>query len=296
MKDYFICLPDRGESIWGCTATSVGYSRVPAGSPYPPHQHPIDHHFTWSDGRILHAYQIVFITEGAGTFESAATRSRQRIEAGTVFVLFPAVWHRYAPDPKTGWVEHWIECRGRVFDQARAKGIVRPEKPLFYVGPDPDLLLLFDRCHSLAQRRTPGNQAALSTLGLHILAMLVDVAKNRANFTRKTDEMIERAHRLIAERYQEPLKMEQLARELNIGYSHLRQLFKEHTGSSLKQYHLQVRLQKAQDLLANTTMSVTEVADLLGFDSPFHLSKQFKSRTGLAPQHWRDRLSRPKRL
>ena len=66
--------------------------------------------------------------------------------------------------------------------------------------------------------------------------------------------------------------------------------FKAQTGISPKQYQLRIRLHKAQDFLANTSKSVGEIADILGFDSAFHLSKQFKDSTGLAPQAWRKRL------
>ena len=75
----------------------------------------------------------------------------------------------------------------------------------------------------------------------------------------------------------------------SVGYERV-QPVKEQTGISPKQYQLQIRLHKAQDFLANTSKSVGEIADILGFDSAFHLSKQFKDCTGLAPQAWRKRL------
>ena len=87
--------------------------------------------------------------------------------------------------------------------------------------------------------------------------------------------------------------MREVAASLGVGYSYLRQRFKARTGLSLKRYHLQIRFQRAQDLLANTSKSVKEIADLLGFDSPFHFSAQFKARMGLAPQMWRRRSASP---
>ena len=83
--------------------------------------------------------------------------------------------------------------------------------------------------------------------------------------------------------------MERLARELDVSYSHFRQTFKRETGVSPKQYHLQVRLQKAQDFLTNTDKPLKEIAELLGFHSEFHLSSQFKNGVGLAPSRWRNR-------
>jgi len=292
MKNYFVYLPDdRAATAWECTATSAGYTRVPPGSDYPPQRHPVDHHFTWSKGRILDAYQMVFVTEGAGWFECGKARRKDRIEAGTVMLLFPKVWHRYAPDRETGWVEHWIECRGRAFDRAYKLGSISPKKPVLRTGLDPDLLHCYERCHTLAQRSAPGRQAALATLGLHILSLLEHAGAGRGDGWRQ-DDAIQRAQLRITERYPEALNMEQLARELGVGYSWFRHAFRARTGLSPKQYHVQVRLQKAQDFLANTAKSVKEIAAILGFDSPYHLSAQFKAHNGLAPDSWRKRLRR----
>jgi AraC-like DNA-binding protein len=292
VKNYFVYLPDdRAETAWECTATAAGYTRVSPGNDYPPLRHPVDHHFSWSKGRILDAYQIVFITEGTGWFESGRARRKHRVEAGTAFLLFPKVWHRYAPDAETGWVEHWIECRGRAFDRAKELGLINPKRPVLRTGLDPDLLQCFERCHALAQRSASGRQAALATLGLHILALL-EHAGTGSIVERQKDDVIQRAQLWIAERYPETLNMQQLARELNVSYSWFRHAFRSRTGLSPKQYHVQMRLQKAQDFLANTAKSVKEIAAILGFDSPYHLSAQFKDHSGLAPDRWRRRLRR----
>jgi AraC family transcriptional regulator len=78
-----------------------------------------------------------------------------------------------------------------------------------------------------------------------------------------------------------------LAAELGISYSHLRHSFTARLGVSPKQYYLHARLEQARDLLLNTTNSVKEVADILGFESAFYLSKQFKSHYGSSPKAWR---------
>jgi AraC-like DNA-binding protein len=290
VRNYFIYLPDRrSQDPWECVATSAGFTKVLAGSPYPPVRHPVDHHFSWASGRVLQAYQIIYITTGRGYFESEATPARTRIESGSIVLLFPGVRHRYAPDPKTGWVEHWIECRGSCFDRAKEKGLIKPERPILRVGISPDLMNCFQRCHTLAQRRGSDNQAMLSTLGLHLLSALQPAFKSRNNYARRIDEIILEAQSLIEGTYQEALSMEQLARRLHIGYSYFRQAFKAHTGLGPKQYQLQIRLQKAQEFLLNTSKSVKEIAEILGFDSAYHLSNQFKKHLGLAPRIWKAR-------
>ena len=44
----------------------AGFTLIPPGTPYPPHQHPEDHHFAWENGRVLRAYTFVYITRGQG--------------------------------------------------------------------------------------------------------------------------------------------------------------------------------------------------------------------------------------
>jgi AraC-like DNA-binding protein len=300
VKNYFLYLPDApAPAPWQCTVTSVGCERVPPNSPYPPRHHPIDHHFDWEKGRILSAYQLVYLTEGRGRFESDPSPKAQRVEAGSVMVLFPGVWHRYAPDPQTGWAEQWIECRGAAFDRAVQAGLLSPQRPVWRVGLLSDWLQGFERCHALAHRRAPGVQALLSTMGLHLLSVLLSAPSPAHQAQRSTDEKVRQAQALLAHRYHErSLTVERLAEEVHVSYSSLRQAFKARTGLSPKQYQLQIRLQKAQDFLANTPKPVGEIAELLGFDSAFHFSKQFKDRVGLAPQAWRKRLAerpRPKR-
>ncbi|TSA36412.1 MAG: AraC family transcriptional regulator [Verrucomicrobiaceae bacterium] len=290
-ENYFVYLPEPAKPPpWDCVAISAGRTRVPAGSRYPAQRHPMDHHFNWADGRILHSYSIIYIVEGAGVFESAASPRKLRIEAGAMILLFPEVWHRYAPDPAIGWVEHWIECRGSAFDRARKTRLINPAKPVLHAGPDPDVLIGFERCHAWARRPTPSRQAALSTMALHLLALAGRAGATRQSPPQRIDEVIQRAQMLIAERCQENLSMQKLAHELHVGYSHFRQAFRERTGTGPKQFHARARLQKAREFLANTSKSVKEIAEILGFHSAFHFSNQFKSREGVSPLLWRERL------
>ena len=270
----------------------MGYERVPPGSPYPPRRHPIDHHFNWENGRVLAGYQFVYVIDGRGIFESDVSTKRFTIEAGTVMILFPGVWHRYAPECEIGWVEQWIECIGEAFDRAANSGLLRPERPILHVGFPHDLLQAFDRCHALAQQRAIGFQSLLSTMGLHLLAILLRAGRGHPGAPRLIEHKIQEAQRILACRYHEELNMEELARELKVSYSSFRQAFKAQTGISPKQYQIQLRLHKAQDFLANTPKSISEIAEILGFDSAFHFSKQFKDSIGLAPLAWRKRLAR----
>jgi AraC-like DNA-binding protein len=296
MKDYFVYLPKQtGNSIWGCVATAAGFTNILPNKPYPPCQHPLDHYFEWNKGRVLQSYQIILISAGTGMFESAAFSGIQSVESGTIMVLFPGIWHRYRPATETGWVEHWIECQGPVFEAATRAGLIRPEHGLLKPGLIHDLSDCFERCHSFARMDAMANQDLLSTLGLHLLALLGHLRRGERGFTKAIDDVVQRAHTLIALRCQEPLHLPALATELGIGYSNLRHSFFSRVGISLRQHYLNTRVQKAQDLLINTAKSVKEVAEILGFESASHFSKQFKQRVGVSPNDWRVKFARQRR-
>jgi AraC-like DNA-binding protein len=289
MKDYFVYLPKNPTgSIWGCVTTAAGFTNVLPNKSYPPRQHPVDHYFNWNEGRVLRSYQIILISAGTGIFESAALPGIQAVEPGTIIVLFPGIWHRYRPAPETGWVEHWIECQGPVFDAAARTGLIQPKDSLLKPRSTGELSDCFERCHSLARIDAMANQDLLSTLGMHLLALLGHLRRSDRGFTKAIDDVVQRAHTLIALRCQEPLDLAALAAELGVGYSHLRHSFMARVGVSLREHYLNTRIHKSQDLLVNTAKSVKEIAKILGFESASHFSKQFKSRIKDSPSHWRE--------
>jgi AraC-like DNA-binding protein len=297
MKDYFVYLPAKpADSIWGCVTTGVGFANVLPNQSYPPKQHPLDHYFDWKEGRVLRSYQILLISAGSGIFECEAQRNVQQVEPGTVIVLFPGIWHRYQPTAGTGWVEHWIECHGPVFDEATRSGLIHPKNSLIKAGATRDLSDCFERCLVLARMDAMANQDLLSTLGLHMLSLLGHLHRGERGFTKDIDDVVQRAHMLIALRCQESLDLPALAAELGIGYSMFRHNFKARVGISPRQHYLNTRIQKAQDLLVSTAKSVKEIAGILGFESPSHLSKQFKKRIGISPLDWRAKFAKQRQV
>jgi len=204
----------------------MGYEKVLPKSSYPPRLHPVDHHFNWESGRVLSAFQLVYVIDGRGVFESDACTRRYRIEPGTVIALFRGVWHRYAPEFEIGWVEQWIECVGAVFDRATSAGLLRPERPVSHVGFPQELLQAYDRCHALARQRSIGFQSMLSTMGLHLLAILLRAGPGCTGAPRPIEQKIREAQRMLAQHYREELDMQELAQKLNVSYSSFRRAFK----------------------------------------------------------------------
>ena len=74
-----------------------------------------------------------------------------------------------------------------------------------------------------------------------------------------------------------------ISEKLNYSYTHLSKIFTEETHSSIENYLILKKIEKAKQLLLNTNNTLTEIAFQLNYSSVSHLSRQFKKMTGLTP-------------
>ncbi len=284
--DYFPVAPKMRS--WGIYATSFGTVRVPPHAAYPPVRHPDSHHLAWDQGRTLSEYQILYIHSGQGSFESANTKPK-RVSAKTTFLLFPGVWHRYRPDPATGWTESWIELKGSYIDGLKRSGIIDPQHPLYRTHSALEVEDILEAALGLARLKPPGFTVRLGLMAAEILALLRWSSQPRHAARPRANQLISDAQALLARDVEGGLSLEQLARKLGIGYSYFRRKFKSQTGLSPNQYRLQIRHRRVKNLLLNTSLTIKEISQKLGYSSPFHLSQDFSRITGLPPDQWRQR-------
>lgn len=280
----------READVWGLAVTGGGRLQNPPAAPYPPKGHPADHAFSWDHGRVLGAWQLVCITAGRGWFESVR-QPLTSVTTGDLLLLFPGEWHRYRPDPASGWTELWLELQGPALDRLQAEGVLSPDSPLHsFTGTSSESLV--SRLHARLRENASGFDPELTGLAWQLLAQLAS-ARLRAS-PPETDiaRAVRRAESLLAARLEHPPAMPDLARELGVAYSYFRREFVRRTGHSPHAYLLRLRLEKARRLLGNGTAPLKDIAAQLGFSSPYHLSAAFKQAFGTSPAHWRGRPGR----
>lgn len=289
--DFFrYVLPHADAAHWGAAVTGGGVIRVRAGDPYPPAGHPADHSFAWRTGRVLASFQVVHVAQGAGEFESEATGLR-RVVAGTALLLLPGVWHRYRPDPATGWTEKWVEFNGTVPRRLAQAGVLTPAGAVVPVASPGELEARLDRIHEWLRHEADGLESELSAGALGVLSLLRQARPDPAE-SKPAAIAVARARRLMEEEGTATLPLPELARSLGVAYSSFRREFVRRTGLSPQQYQGRVRLQRAQRLLGGTDQTIKQIADRLGFSSAFHLSAAFAAHFGLPPREWRRRARR----
>jgi AraC-like DNA-binding protein/mannose-6-phosphate isomerase-like protein (cupin superfamily) len=93
--------------------------------------------------------------------------------------------------------------------------------------------------------------------------------------------------RLFNERIREPLSLSKMAKHLNISKSSLAHKCKTMLGMSPERLFMQEKINRAQSLLRENTLSVKDISRRLGFENPFHFSRVFKRHTGKSPVGFR---------
>ncbi len=84
------------------------------------------------------------------------------------------------------------------------------------------------------------------------------------------------------------VKIEKIASSLGLNRSYLTRLFKDATGYSLQEYLITYRMKMAVKLLADDSLSISEVARSVGYCDTFTFSKAFKQHFGNAPTEYRN--------
>lgn len=284
--DYFRYFPDNPDlERWGVWVAASGIATIPAGSPYPPPLHPGDHHFEWKRGRVLESLQILLISSGSGWFETRSS-GKQTIGPGTAFLVLPGLWHRYRPDPSTGWQESWIELRGRVIEDLLGSGALSPTSVLQKGAVVAALEEIHHTIHRKVCGKSPVHRPELSAEALRALSLLTQNDRQEQD-AGALQSAVTRAEQYLAEHHAEALDMQDLSRQLGVSYTSFRRAFRKETGLSPWQYLLSVRLNRARRLLSAEGKKLEEVASAVGFSSAFHLSGAFKKTYGISPNVWR---------
>ncbi len=85
-----------------------------------------------------------------------------------------------------------------------------------------------------------------------------------------------------------------LADKMNYSYTYLSSLFSEATYTSIENFIILRKVDHAKELMANTNLTLTEIAYKLDYSSVAHLSGQFKKTTGLTPTAFQNILEKRK--
>lgn len=130
------------------------------------------------------------------------------------------------------------------------------------------------------------NRSACRRLMIAKIQEIMELIKGSRNLG--AHHNIVKAKRYIEENYtMEDLSLQEVADSLGMSVTYLSRTFKSETNMNFVKYLVQVRMDKARELLAESELSAQETAYHVGFSDYVHFSKTFKKFHGLTPSEFR---------
>ncbi len=162
-----------------------------------------------------------------------------------------------------------------------------------HVGFSAEIVGLYSSIIDQTRAERPGYQPFVSGMLLHLLGCVYSLYKQQsfANADGIKSKM-EQAIMLLRCKIDEDMSIRGIAEELNVSYAWFRKWFKLYTGLAPQQYVIQLKMEKAKALLADSGNSIKGIAYQLRFEHPLYFSKLFKEKVGVSPEGYRKSCNR----
>ena len=242
-----------------------------------------DDYAAWRPGGT-NDYLLVYTVAGNGYFASA-DEALCETNAGDLVLVRPRTHHDYGTPRGGRWELLWTHFTPRgewsdLFDWPEVlPGVGR-------LTGGQDMRPLMERLNAVATGPDPlRDRLAMNALEAVLLA---SDRLNPRRGHRQTDPRVRRVLEHISAKLHEPLTVEALAAAAGMSASRLSHLLRAELGMSVMQYVEMRRVERASQLLRMTPLSIKQVAEEVGFASPFYFSLRFKKAIGRSPTAYRD--------
>ena len=227
-------------------------------------------------------YQIIYVIKGK--LELIKFGVSEFVEEGNIILFEPFLEQRYNLfckfEPEIYWVHFTGSDAGRVIDEHG----IRDGK----VGVNGTLIELFKNIISELQKKELFYQTSASALLMRLIVLLgrrLTASGDELPRRRSLDAVVE----LLHSQYNKNWSIEELSGQCRLSRYHFMRSFREYTGLPPVKFLLDIRMAKAQELLLDLSMNISEIAETLGYAHPHYFSRVFRQYTGVSPSEYRKR-------
>ncbi|CAG7598583.1 HTH-type transcriptional activator RhaR [Paenibacillus solanacearum] len=240
----------------------------------------------------LYGYQLSLVLSGAGRLE--ANSRTWPLQPGQFIYLDLHKGYKICTSPNQGLELLWIH-----FDGVPASHYFE----LVEAGDMAVFEVSADRLHKIRQSlmelvsllnyRPPSMEVRSSLIMTQVLSEIV-LDKMEGAGPWGTERSVSvcaeifASLRYIEERYNEPLRLDEVAEIAGMSTYHFARLFKKSTGFTVMEYVMKFRLTQAKKLLSTTRLPISDVAESTGFQDQSYFTKLFKRYEKITPRRYRD--------
>ncbi len=278
---------------WGLYLTGAGHEIMAPGEEFTNEGRPVLYHLELQKGRILPEYVFLYLKSGGCYYESEHT-SRLKLDSGAFFMLFPGIWHRLIPDPKTGFQVLWFACNGSYLQNLTEKKILNPESPVVYLNQSEQLTAAQQMLALVDQVLTNPQENRAQYVGdivsyitkIHFIDNQEDENQLAVNNS-FPEQIVQMACREIWNWGHRDIDIEQLSKKMKTSRRTLERYFVQCLGRTIRAEIHRCRVYRAISLLQQTNIKIEQIALMAGFPSYNHMSRVFKRFLDKSPRDFR---------
>ena len=244
--------------------------------------------------RCLHFhphYELLYITKGSRALWMDGRE--YRAEAGDLIVFRPGEPHLEYAGSRT--VSYFV-YRFRTEDLSSSH-LEFPDAhrcPVLNLPHKAEFVNLFNQIRSEFQQQDADAQLLLGAYLVEFVVKLRRAVHESARAGKKPErgvrDRINIAAALLQENASGGMGLEKLARRTFMSMSHFAHSFKACVGESPRRFQIHGRIEQAKALLMETEKPATEIAQQLGYASPYFFYRQFRAKTGYTTTQFRSRF------
>ena len=235
---------------------------------------------------MIPRYDMKLLYVIKGPIKNKRKNVTSTIPAGSLIYYKPdEVTTTYFFSPETE--VYWIHFYGKTFTKI-INNLFPNDTNVVDIGVNKKIIDLFNRMISYMKFHYNNYDVFCSGLLMQILGIAQDLLSSENLSTSKN---IQKSINYIEENYTSTITIKKLAEIASLSESFFFKSFKKNVNMSPYAYQLTLRLNAAVEYLENTTLSIKEISDKIGYDDPFTFSRSFKLKYGVSPKNYRNRKS-----
>ena len=275
---------------FGLTINSIGYKSIMPNEYIAKVNKIKDFRYQYKKGKVLDEFKLIYITSGVG-YVCFEDMSEIEISKGKILLIYPQQKYTYYHLSDIEWKEYFIRFETDSEYNLMIRKFFPVDKLIIDIGFNEELLKLFNRAIDIVKNGLKSSQVYLSGILFHILGLIISESKNRT-LNKKQLQQIEHGKMIFNENICTDLRIEDVAEKLNLSYTSFRLNFKKITGVTPAKYFTSLKINKAKQLLLESSYSIKEVSFLLKFSSFEYFSTLFKKIVGVSPKDFRIKNSK----
>lgn len=224
-------------------------------------------------------YQLIYVSRGRLLAELRGKEITISEGHGLIYIPYEKQYYTFLKKeaPET----YWIHFNGNAMDEVM-RDLHKIEGQIFAVK---DRILFENVFHRLLKCYVANDKTESNGLLLQMLSLLENEANKDEN---EMESRIKAVALYIFKHYSEKIEIKDLADQVHLSISRFSHLFSDTMGISPHRYILQRRIERAEEMLRSSSLTVNEIALSLGFSSQAHFYHAFLKVVGMSPVAYRN--------